>query len=132
MIEITKEAYLIMLAHCQSQYPLEACGFLGGEDSRATVVTAVENALHSPVAYEMDPRQQLEAMLYFEENGLDLLAAYHSHPHGPSGPSHTDIAQAYYPDLPQLIISLRLGPAPAARAFLLSQEEIHEIEIRIV
>ena len=47
-------------------------------------------------------------------------------------PSHPDIAQAYYPDLPQLIISLRLGPAPAARAFLLSQEEIHEIEIRIV
>lgn len=132
MIEITKEAYQIMLAHCQRQYPEEACGFLGGRNSRAYVVTPIENDLHSPVAYEMNPQQQLEAMLYMEDNNLELLAAYHSHPHGPSGPSHTDIAQAYYPDLPQIIISLRAGPVPAARAFLLSQDEIRELTIELV
>ena len=86
--------------------------FWVGADGEADVVTIIENILQSPVAYEMDPRQQLEAMLHIEDSGLDLMAAYHSHPHGPSRPSATDLAQAYYPDLPQIIISLRERSAP--------------------
>lgn len=132
MLEIATEAYLIMLAHCQSQYPLEACGFLAGDAGRAYIVTPVENTLRSPVAYEMDPRQQLEAMLHIEDDGFELLAAYHSHPHGPSQPSPTDMAQAYYPDLPQIIISLRDRTTPTMRAFLLAPDEIHEVNLRLV
>jgi proteasome lid subunit RPN8/RPN11 len=129
---IDKTAYDIMLAHCQAAHPLEACGFLGGRHGQATIVTAVENALSSPVAYAMDPQQQLEAMLDLEENGYDLMAAYHSHPHGPSWPSPTDLAQAYYPDLPQIIISLRERTAPSARAFLLAPDEFQEIKLQLV
>jgi proteasome lid subunit RPN8/RPN11 len=92
----------------------------------------VENALNSPVAYEMDPLQQLEAMLDIENNGLDLMAAYHSHPQGPSRPSPTDLAQAYYPDLPQIIISLQVRSEPSARAFLLASDSYQELKLRIV
>jgi proteasome lid subunit RPN8/RPN11 len=132
MIAITRTAYLIMLAHCQSVYPLEACGFLGGIDGKAFSVTAVENALHSPVAYEMEPIQQLEAMLDLERSGLEMVAAYHSHPHGPARPSVTDMAQAYYPDLPQVIVSLRTRSAPTALAFLLTPDTVQKIELRVV
>ncbi len=126
MLAITKEAYAIMLVHCQAQYPLEACGFLGGTAGLAYSVTLVENLLRSPVAYEMEPRQQIEAMLSLENNGLELLAAFHSHPHGPPSPSVTDVAQAYYPDLPQIIISLQTRTAPSVRSFLLAPDHIHE------
>jgi proteasome lid subunit RPN8/RPN11 len=128
---ITKTARAIMLAHCQEIYPSEACGFLGGQDGKATVVTMIENALNSPVAYEMDPLQQLEAMLDMENHGLDLMAAYHSHPQGPSIPSSTDLAQAYYPNLPQIIISLQLRVEPSLRAFLLTHDKYQELKLQI-
>jgi [CysO sulfur-carrier protein]-S-L-cysteine hydrolase len=131
-LAINKTAHAIMLAHCQEIYPSEACGFLGGQDGLVTVVSFVENALNSPVAYEMDPLQQLEAMLDMENNGLDLMAAYHSHPHGPSRPSPTDLAQAYYPDLPQIIISLRVRSEPSVRAFLLAPNTYQELKLQIV
>ncbi len=121
-----------MLSHCQAEYPLEACGFLGGRDGEASAVTLVENILHSRVAYEMDPRQQIEAMLHVENSGLDLMAAFHSHPHGPSYPSATDLAQAYYPDLVQIIISLRERRKPVARAFLLTHDKFQEVELLVV
>jgi proteasome lid subunit RPN8/RPN11 len=131
-LAINKTAYAVMLAHCQAEYPLEACGFLGGQDGKAFAVTAVENILRSPVAYEMDPRQQIEAMLHIENGGLDLMAAFHSHPQGPSQPSATDLAQAYYPELVQIIISLRERTAPVARAFLLTHDEFNEVELLVV
>ena len=132
MIEITRTAYLIMLAHCQAMYPLEACGFLGGIQGKAFAVTAIENALRSPVAYEMEPRQQLEAMLDLERRGLDIVAAYHSHPHGPSRPSATDMSQAFYPDMPQVIVSLRTRSDPTVLAFLLTPENVQEVDLRAV
>jgi proteasome lid subunit RPN8/RPN11 len=131
-LAINKTAYAIMLAHCQEIYPFEACGFLGGQDGVAAIVTIVENALNSPIAFEMDPLQQLEAMLDIENNGLDLMAAYHSHPQGPSRPSQTDLAQAYYPDLPQIIISLRVRSEPSVRAFLLASDTYQELKLQIV
>lgn len=132
MLAITNAAYSIMLAHCQAVYPLEACGFLGGKNGTAYVVTVIENILSSSTAFEMDPQQQIEAMLAIEEDGLDLLAAYHSHPSGPSRPSPTDIAQAYYPELAQVIVSLRESSSPSARAFLLASGKVHELKLQLV
>jgi proteasome lid subunit RPN8/RPN11 len=129
---ISRTAYGIMLAHCQEVYPLEACGFLGGQDGIATVVTLVENALNSPVAYQMDPLQQIEAMLDMEDKGVDLMAAYHSHPQGPSKPSPTDLAQVYYPDLPQLIISLRIRAQPSVHAYLLAPDSYQALKLQLV
>jgi len=129
---INKRAYTIMLAHCQSEYPLEACGFLGGQDEIAFVVTVIENRLSSPVAYEMDPRQQIEAMLNMENSNLDLMAAYHSHPNGPSRPSPTDLAKAYSPDLPQIIVSLRERSSPSVGVFLLTPDSVQELKLEPV
>jgi proteasome lid subunit RPN8/RPN11 len=131
-LSISKTVYMIMLAHCQEMYPLEACGFLGGRDGRATVVSMVENVLKSPVAFEMDPLQQIEAMLDIENSRLDLVAAYHSHPQGPPIPSPTDLALAYYPDLPQIIISLQTRSTPSMRAFLLASGGYEELKLLIV
>lgn len=131
MIEIHLTVYQVMLAHLQSAYPQEACGLLAGKDGRIAHIYMIENILHSPTAYEMDPRQQLEAMLHAEKQGLELLAAYHSHPSGPGIPSATDIAQAYYPDMLQLIISLqnRYDPRVGVFRIFTGQVERHSIAI---
>lgn len=128
---IRQSVYQIMLAHTQARYPQEACGLLAGQGNCISHIYIIENILRSPVAYEMDPQQQLEAMLNVEALDLELLAAYHSHPQGPQTPSATDIAQAYYPELAQIIISLHDQLNPSVRAFTIVNEHVTEIRLQL-
>ncbi len=130
-IEIQHSLYLTMLAHVQAAFPLEACGLLAGNQGQVSHLYIIENILHSPTAYEMDGRQQLDAMLHAEKEGLELLAAFHSHPSGPSVPSVTDIAQAYYPELIQLIISLQDRSQPSVGAFTIVDGQVDRCSIAI-
>lgn len=92
-----------MLRHVRACLPDEACGLLGGTEETVRMVIAVTNEARSPVTFRMEPREQLKAMLLIEEAGYELLGIYHSHPAGPQGPSQTDLAEAYYPDVAYLI-----------------------------
>ncbi len=116
-----------MLAHVAGLWPEEACGLVGGRDGRAVRLYPVENTRHSPVAFEMDPLQQIKAMLAMEAEGLELIAIYHSHPDGPARPSATDVANAYYPDAVQLIISLADRARPSVRAFTIIDGVVTEV-----
>jgi [CysO sulfur-carrier protein]-S-L-cysteine hydrolase len=130
-IELEDSLYLVMLAHAQALYPQEACGLLAGRNGRISHLYVIENILRSPTAYEMNGRQQLAAMLHVEKLGLELLAGYHSHPNGPSTPSKTDIAQAYYPDLIQLIISLQERSQPSVGAFTIIDGQVKRCSISV-
>ena len=116
-----------MLAHVAGLWPEEACGLVGGRDGRAVRLYPVENTRHSPVAFEMDPLQQIKAMLAMEAEGLELITIYHSHPDGPARPSATDVANAYYPDAVQLIISLADRARPSVRAFTIIDGVVTEV-----
>lgn len=121
-----------MLRRLQDAYPLEACGILAGQKESVSRLYAVDNQLRSPVAYEMDPQQQLRAILDLEDDGLQMLAIYHSHPNGPQTPSTSDVAQAYYPDSAHIIVSLAERDRPVARAFMIVKGRVHEIALNIV
>ncbi|UCC54254.1 MAG: M67 family metallopeptidase [Anaerolineaceae bacterium] len=129
MIQIQHVIYQIMLAHVQADYPLEACGFLAGQDQCISHIYAIENILHSPTAFEMHAGQQIQAMLDIEAQGLEMLAVYHSHPAGSERPSETDIAKAYYPELVQLIISLVDRSNPTVRAFSIANKHVEEVKL---
>jgi proteasome lid subunit RPN8/RPN11 len=83
--------------------PEEACGLVAGVNCRSVAVYPIENALHSPVRFRMEPQQQVKAYLEILGKGWDLAAIYHSHPEGPVWPSPTDIAEAAYPEVIYLI-----------------------------
>src|SRR5690606_4145353 len=63
MVRLPAALYERMLAHLYSLYPEEACGLIGGRDGLAERLYHVENILHRPVAYEMEPLQQIRAIL---------------------------------------------------------------------
>ena len=128
-ILINQSLYQIMLAHTQAIFPLEACGLLAGQENYISHIYLIDNSLHSRVAFEMDAQQQIEAMLHAEERGLELIAAFHSHPTGPQTPSETDIAKAYYPELVQIIVSLHDQSRPSVRAFTIINEHVTEIQL---
>lgn len=130
-IYLPRQLFQEMVAHLVEQLPDEACGLVGGQDRRATCHYPVENILHNPVAFEMEPLQQIRAMLAIEAEGLELLAIYHSHPSGPARPSPSDVAQAYYPDAAQIIISLADPARPAARAFMIQDGWVREIALKV-
>jgi len=71
----------------------------------------------------------LSAFLAMEAQGEELVAIYHSHPQGPPHPSPTDIAQAYYPDTVQVIVSLQDRKRPLMRAFMIKNGIVSPITI---
>lgn len=131
VLHIKRPLYQAMIAHLQAHYPLEACGILAGTTDRISHIYPVNNILTSPVAYEMDPQQQLEAMIDLEGRGWEMSAIFHSHPTGPERPSPTDIAQAYYPDCVYVIVSLANLEEPVVRGFRIENGRYHEIEISV-
>lgn len=132
MLQISQAHLETMLAQLQTAYPLEACGLLAGQEGEVQKLYPVENRLASAYAYEMDPSQQLAAMIDLEERGWELLAIYHSHPHGPETPSATDIARSFYPEAAQVIVSLQDRRRPSVRAFRIAGDRVTEIPIRVV
>lgn len=131
-VVIDAALYEEMVAHLQNEYPLEGCGLLAGSGGRVSGHYPVSNRLRSPTAYEMEPKEQLRAMLDMEDRAWELVAVYHSHPHGPEEPSPTDIAKATYPDAAQVIVSFRRPDSPKARAFYVVDGRFDEIELAIV
>lgn len=125
-LRLRADHYAEMLAHLRSAYPEEACGLMAGVDGQVLRLYPVENRLHSPVAYEMEPLQQLQAMQHLEDAGWELLAIYHSHPQGPETPSAQDVALAYYPDALTVVVSLARPDQPVVRAFSIRSGAVHE------
>jgi proteasome lid subunit RPN8/RPN11 len=121
-----------MVAHLEEALPMEGCGLLAGENDWIRRLYTIDNSLSSSVAYEMDPLQQLEAMLDLEENGWDLIAIFHSHPNGPRAPSITDITKAYYPEAAHVIVSFQNKNQPEVHAFTIIRGHVEEIPIVIV
>jgi proteasome lid subunit RPN8/RPN11 len=122
-----------LLAHVQAESPNEACGLLGGEAGVVRRVYPVENSLHSPWEYQMDPADQVRVMLEIEASGWELSGIYHSHPGGPPAPSPTDVARAYYPESVYVILAPDQGRgAWRGRAFRIDEGRVEEVPLRVV
>jgi len=108
--------------------PNEACGLLGGIDGVLTGVYPLANSAASPVRYEIDPLEQLEAYNTLAEDGLEVLGAFHSHPETPARPSAEDIAEAYDSESVYVIVSLATS-APVIRAFRIAGGTVSELHL---
>lgn len=125
-----------MVAHCRAEYPLEACGLLAGTTVGASVAHAqrcfpTRNAAASARVYEIDPRDHLRADREADAEGLEVLAAFHSHTHTPAYPSPTDVAQAPVPEWHYVLVSFQ-DEEPSVRSFRIADGAIDEDELTVV
>jgi proteasome lid subunit RPN8/RPN11 len=121
-----------IVAHAREEAPREACGLLAGRGGGITRVIRCTNVHPTPTnRYVIDPREQLTAFRAIESGGEELAGIYHSHPVSQPYPSPTDRAEAHYPDVFYVLVSLRTG-TPEVRAFRIDPEEfVREIPIAI-
>ncbi|MCS6908887.1 MAG: M67 family metallopeptidase [Anaerolineales bacterium] len=120
-----------IVEHLQACHPEEACGLLAGKDQTFQVWIPIANVLRSTTRYRMDPEQQLQALLLFEQNGQDLLGIVHSHPNGLDSPSQTDLREAYYPEAVYFIF-YRDGETWNYRAYRIQQDSYYPVAIQVI
>jgi proteasome lid subunit RPN8/RPN11 len=100
---LTQRLWEQMQADVSARAAEEACGLIAGRGNRSEIVIPVTNILHDPYRFRMDPQEELNAFVLVEQQGWDIIAIYHSHPHGIQTPSLTDHAELTFPGIIYLI-----------------------------
>jgi proteasome lid subunit RPN8/RPN11 len=127
---LTRRQWQSMRRLVGRQAPLEACGLLAGENNRVEEVLRIRNAAQSPVLFRMEPREQLQALRWIDEQGLELIGIFHSHPAGPEVPSPTDIAESAYAAVH--IIWYRDTTGWQARGFWIKDGKVTPVTLQIM
>jgi proteasome lid subunit RPN8/RPN11 len=137
VLQLSRSAYLDLVAHLYEALPDEGCGLLGGrpgDDERAAHATRFyrsPNVAASSRVYTIDPKVHLRADRDAEGAGLEILGVVHSHTHTEPYPSPTDVAQAPDPAWHYVIVSFRTGP-PALRSYLIRDGQVAEEPVLVV
>ncbi len=144
-LDIPLDIYREMTGHAAGDPENEVCGVLAGHPqdknkNKKCLVERIfrgENADRSAVSYRLDPRQQLHIEKELKKEGMQMLAIYHSHPHGQAYPSPKDVLLAVW-DVVYIIIGLSADEKrnPQVRAFRIHEEEktktVKEVLLRTV
>ena len=120
-----------IVAHARAGLPNEACGILAGSGDRVERFYPAEPDEPSPFYYRIESRDQIRIMNAIDDEGLDLVGIYHSHPFTRAYPSATDLAQAWE-GLVYVIVSLRDFLQPMVKAFTVADGAVSEQPIEIV
>jgi len=120
-----------MEADVSAKAPEEACGILAGKGNLSHLVIPVTNMLHSEFRFRMDPKEELRAFLLVEDNGLEILAIYHSHPQGINKPSITDLDEVTFLGIIYLIWYMQDDKWECRGYLMKSQIEYDEVPVII-
>ena len=126
MIRIKSDVLNQIIEHAKYDAPVEACGYLGGNDDLVVKVFPMTNADNSPEHFSFKPEEQFKVMKQARNEGLKLIAVYHSHPATPARPSDEDIRLAYDSEISYVIVSLS-ETEPVVKSFRIKKNEDKEV-----
>ena len=121
-----------IIAEAKRSYPNEACGLLAGRQSVDRLILMKNVSSDPRHRYEMDSAELISTLRDLRQTGEQLLAIFHSHPHGPAEPSKTDIEQAYYPEAAHVIVSLAQPNRPQVAGFRIIGGEVLPVEVHAI
>jgi proteasome lid subunit RPN8/RPN11 len=131
-VRIGRDLFDQLVAHARAEDPNECCGMVASRDGEAVRVYEATNVHHSPVRFEIDPRDVFRVTTEIDEEDLDLGAIYHSHTRTAPYPSQTDINLARnWPDPLYVIVGIANGE-PDVRAFRIVDGDVDEAELEVV
>lgn len=109
MLKLQKGILQNIFAHAERELPIEACGYLAGNDGVITEQYVMKNIDASTEHFSFDVQEQFSVLKDTRAKGLKILAVYHSHPETPARPSKEDISLAFDPEVSYVIVSLADG-----------------------
>ena len=121
-----------IVAHARRDFPNECCGMLGVREGRAVAIHEATNLAASPLRFEVEGREILQAQDAFEDAGAELGAIYHSHTRSEPYPSQTDINfAAGWPGVEWLIVGLRREGEPTMRSYRIDGGVVTELDVEV-
>jgi proteasome lid subunit RPN8/RPN11 len=133
MLRIPKALHEEVLAHCQRQYPKEACGYLAADASgHVTQAYPMTNVEDSPIGYAMDPKEQLQVEKQMRSRGQRLVAIYHSHTASAAYPSSVDVRLAISPEISYVLVSLQGRAQPELKSYRIDGQTITPEAVEVV
>jgi len=98
-----------IIDYCENNPSIEVCGILAGNNAQVKKVLFITNQYDSPTRFFMEPIELLQAFYWMDEQKMELLGIFHSHPNGPEIPSMTDIKEFNYPGVESVIVTPKNG-----------------------
>jgi proteasome lid subunit RPN8/RPN11 len=126
MLILSRNLLDAIRAHAEQSYPEECCGVLLGQAAagRRTVACALpcRNAAAgvSPRRYAIAPEELIGVVRQAEEQHLEIIGFYHSHPDHPATWSPTDLEEAHWLDCSYAILRVEAGRAAEMNSFVLA------------
>jgi proteasome lid subunit RPN8/RPN11 len=132
ILQLQRHHVDLLKQEAKKVHPVEACAMLFGKLSQneavAEKVEFAPNELQSTVRFEIDPVKVAAAFTEAEDEGLDFIGLFHSHP-APAAPSPIDLKyMKLWGDALWLILSSTDGNLAA---YQLSDGTVKEATIRI-
>jgi proteasome lid subunit RPN8/RPN11 len=129
---LTRAVYDEMVAHALEERPFEGCGLLAGTAGQATTIYRCQNAAElNGVRYEISGRDILRITREIDDEDLELLAIYHSHPYTRAYPSAKDVSIAGWPVF-YILVSLVDFRHPVVKAYTIEAGVVTEVPIEVV
>ncbi len=116
MLRIPRKLTDAVIDHAYEGFPNEVCGILGGKGGVVSSLFRLTNA-HGGKHFVVDPAESLAVINRMREEGLAILAIYHSHPNGPPRPAPEDNHLALTGDISFIIISLMKLDNPVLKSY---------------
>ncbi len=111
--------------------PHEVCGLVVGNGIEAKAIIPIENAAKQPeTRFELNPQQLAVQLPKIEQAGLEIIAIYHTHPHGEPLLSQADIREATWENTPYIIVGCK-AKQPQLAAWRIQHGRVYPVELDI-
>ena len=80
----------ILSQYSENQKPNESCAILFGKNNQVQDLFLTENVDESPVNFTISNKQLIEGYRIAQEQKMDVVGIFHSHPNSDAFPSNTD------------------------------------------
>lgn len=130
-MKIKKEIIEKITEHAKKDAPIEACGYLAAKDGIVIKHYEMINIDNSQEHFSFSLKEQFEVLKDVRAEGLEICAAYHSHPSTGARPSDEDIELAYDPNISYVIVSLA-GGGEDVKSFKIKDSKVEQQDLEVI
>ncbi len=137
LLRIPSAIFTQMLAHAETERPLECCGLLSGVRGDGPIAQVscfhpLRNQLASATEFLSEPADMFSAVKQMRRDRTEILSVYHSHPTSSPIPSKRDLERNFAESVLNLIIGWQPDGQHDVRAWWLMETGFESGQYEVV